>query len=44
MINIILYGRDKFNELYNKQILLHTIDYCKATKSFERPQIGHCLL
>ena len=44
MMNIILHGRDKFNELYNKQILLHTIDYSKSTKSFERPQIGHCLL
>ena len=26
------------------EILLHTIDYIKSTKRFERPLIDHCLL
>ena len=44
MINILLYGRDKFNDHDNKEILLRTIDYIKSTKRFERPLIDHCLL
>ena len=28
-----------FNERDNKEIPLHTIDYVKSTKSFERPLI-----
>ena len=42
MIDILLYGCDKFNE--REQILLHTIDYIKSTKRFERPLIHHCPL
>ena len=44
MIDILLYGCDKFNEHDNKEILFHTIDYIKSTKRFERPLIDHCLL
>ena len=43
MIDIILYGCDKLNERDNEEILLHTIDYIKSSKRFERPLIGHCL-
>ena len=43
-IDILLYGCDKFNERDNKEILLHTIDYIKSIKRFERPLIDHCLL
>ena len=35
MIDILLYGCDKFNERYNKEIL-HTIDYIKSSKRFEK--------
>ena len=44
MIDILLYGCDRFNERDNKEILLHTIDYIKSTKHFERQLIDHCLL
>ena len=44
MIDILLYGSDRFNERANKEILIHTIDYIKSTKHFERPLIDHCLL
>ena len=44
IIDILLYGWDKFNEHDNKEILLHTVDYYKSTKCLERPLIGHCLL
>ena len=44
MIDILLYGCDKFNERDNKKIPLHTIDYIKSTKRFERPLIHHCPL
>ena len=44
MIDILLYGWDKFNEHDNKEILLHTVDYYKSTKCLERPLIDHCLL
>ena len=44
MIDVLLYGDDKFNERDNKEILLHGIDYIKSTKRFERPIIDHCLL
>ena len=44
MIDIILYGCDRFNECDSKEILLHKIDYLKSTKRFERPLIDHCLL
>ena len=44
MIDILLYGCDKFNERDDKEILLHTINYIKSTKRFERPLIDQCLL
>ena len=44
MIDILFYGCDKFNECDNKEILLHTIDYIKSTKHFERSLIDYCLL
>ena len=44
MIDIILHGCQKFHERDNKEILLHTIDYIKSSKRFERPLIDHCLL
>ena len=40
MIDVLLYGCDRFNEPDNKEILLHTIDYNR----FERPLTDHCLL
>ena len=43
MIDILLYGCDKLNERDNKEILLHTIDYIKSSKRFERPLIDHSL-
>ena len=44
MIDIPLYGCDRFNERDNKEILTHTIDYIKSTKRFERTLINNCLL
>ena len=44
MIDILLYGCDKFNERDDKEILLHTINYIKSTKRFERRLIEQCLL
>ena len=43
MTDILLYGYDRFNERDNKEILLHTTDYIKSTKSFERQLTDHCL-
>ena len=36
-MDILLYECDKFNESDNKEILLHTIEYIKRSKRFERP-------
>ena len=44
MIDILLCGCDKFNERDDKEILLHTINYIKSTKRFERRLIEQCLL
>ena len=44
MIDMLLYGYDRFNERDNKEILLHTIDDIKCTKRFDRPLSNHCLL
>ena len=44
MIDILLYGCDRFNERDNKEVLLHTIHYIKSAKRFERTLIDHCLL
>ena len=32
LIDVLLYGSDRFNDSKNKQILLHTIWYIQATK------------
>ena len=37
LLDIILYGSDKYNDTVNKEILLHTISFIKNTKCFERP-------
>ena len=42
LIDVLLYGSDRFNDSKNKQILLHTICYIQATKRFERPLIDQC--
>ena len=42
LIDVQLYGLDRFNNSKNKQILLHTICYIRATKCFERPLIDQC--
>ena len=39
VIDILLHGCDRFHERDNKEILLHTIDYIKSTKRFERSLI-----
>ena len=44
MIVILILGCDNFNERDNKEMFLHTIDYIKSSKRFERPLIDHCLL
>ena len=43
LIDVLLYSSDRFNDSKNKQILLHTICYIQATKSFERPLIDQCI-
>ena len=42
LIDVLLYGSDRFNDNENKQILLDTICYIQATKRFERPLIDQC--
>ena len=42
LVDVLLYGSDRFNDSKNKQILLHTICYIQATKCFERPLIDQC--
>ena len=42
LIDILLYGSNRFNDSKNKQILLHTICYNQATKCFERHLIDKC--
>ena len=42
LIDVLLYGSDRFNNSKNKQILLHTICYIQATKRFERHLIDQC--
>ena len=41
LLDIILYGSDKYNDIVNKEILLHTISSIKNTKRFERPLFDH---
>ena len=42
LIDVLLYGSDRFNDSKNKQILLHIICYVRPTKRFERPLIDQC--
>ena len=44
MIDILLYGCDKFNERDNKEVFLHTNDYSKSTNRFERSLNDYRLL
>lgn len=44
VIDVVLYVWDKFNERDNNEILLHTIDHIKSTKSSARVLVDHCLL
>ena len=39
LIDVLLYGSDRFKGKKNKQILLHTICYIQATRRYERPVI-----
>ena len=41
LLDIILYGSDKYNDAVNKEILLHTISFIKNTTRFERPPFDH---
>ena len=41
LLDIILYGSDKYNDTDNKEIFLHTFSFVKNTKRFERPLFGH---
>ena len=41
LLDIILYGSDKYKDTVNKEILLHTINFIKNTKRFERPLFDH---
>ena len=41
LLDIILYGSDKYNDTVKKEILLHTISFIKNTKLFERPLLPH---
>ena len=43
MIDILILGCDNFNDRDSKDMFLHTIDYIKSSKRFERPLIDHCL-
>ena len=42
LIDVLLYGSDRFNDSKNKEIRLHTICYIQATKRFEIPLIDQC--
>ena len=35
--DIIFFGSDKYKDTVNKEILIHTINFLKTTKRFERP-------
>ena len=37
LLDIILYGSDKYKDTVNKEILLHTTSFIKNTKRFQRP-------
>ena len=35
--DILLFGSDKYKDTVNKEILVYTINFLKATKRFEKP-------
>ena len=41
LLDVILYGFDKYKDTVNKEILLHTISFIKNTKRLERPLLDH---
>ena len=41
LLEIILFGSEKFEDFINKKILLHAINFIKATERFDRPLIDH---
>ena len=42
--DILLFGSDKYKDTVNKDILVHTINFLKTTKRFERPLFSWSLL
>ena len=41
LLDMILYGYEKYKDTVNKEILLHTISFIKNTKRFERALFDH---
>ena len=37
LLDTLLFGCDKYKETINKEVFLHTINFLKTTKCFERP-------
>ena len=37
LLDILLFGSYKYKDTVNKEILIHTINFLKTTKRFERP-------
>ena len=42
LIDVLLYGSDRFNDSKNKQILFQTICYIQSNKRCKRPLIDQC--
>ena len=41
LLDIILYGSEKYKDTVNKEILLHITNFIKNTKHFQRPLFDH---
>ena len=41
LLDIILFGSEKFKDSINKEILFHSINFIKATERFDRPLFDH---
>ena len=41
ILDIVLYGSEKYKDTVNKEMLLHTISFIENTKRFERPLFDH---
>ena len=41
LLDIILFGSEKFKDSINKEILLHSINFIKTTERFNRPLFDH---